>query len=119
MRIRKRERIRSSKTTDVFFASIMGGLVVSVGFGLPAGILAAVAGFACGFPVARREEKEEASSLIHHEVLEDELFEALKKGRGVVRVETKLKNIHPNKPLLGRLIFGDNLKKETTYYLDD
>ena len=119
MRIRKEEKVTSTKTTEVAFGSIVAGAICGFFLGPVAGLAAAAAGFCCGYPVAKREAEEEASKLIDHKLLSAELYEAIENGEGMFRVETELKNIHPGQPILGKLLIGDRLKKETTYYLEE
>lgn len=120
MRVRKQTKVTGTHTTDVFFASIIAGVVTGVFMGPGVGILAAVAGFACGYPAARKEAREEANRLIRDDYLDAHLLDAMRRtGKRTITTKTELKNIHPNKPILGRLLFGDKLTKETKYYLDD
>ena len=119
MKIRVENKVKTTTTYEVIFASIMGGFFVSIGFGPVAGILAAIGGFACGYPVAMRDRREEADRLIDNDISDEDLYEAIRAGKTKLTVSTELKNIHPGLPPLGRILFGDKLTKETTYHFDE
>ena len=119
MRVRVEHKVTSTKTTEVVFFSVIAGFVVGAFLGPGVGILAAVAGFAFGYPASKKEANEDADRLIDNKVPEALLQEAIRDGRGKVVVKTELKNIHPGIPPLGRLLIGDKLTKETTYYFDE
>ncbi len=119
MRVRVKHKVTSSKTTEVVFFSIVGSILIGIGFGTGAGILAAAALIGFGYPASKKEVKEDANRLINNKVSEAFLQDAMRSGRGKVSVKTELRNINPSVPPLGRLLFGDKLIKETTYYFDE
>ncbi len=119
MRVRVEHKVTSSKTTEVVFFSIVGSILIGIGFGAGAGIFAAAAAFAFGYPASKNEAKEDANRLINNKIPERFLQDAMRGGRGKVTVKTELKNIHPGVPPLGRLLIGDKLTKETTYYFHE
>ena len=119
MKIRVENKVSSTRTTEVVAASLMSGAVVALGFGPVVGILAAVAGICCGYPVAKRQAAEEADRFIPNKVSDRDLQNAMRSGEGRLTVKTDLRNIYPNQPILGRLFIRNRLTKETTYYLED
>jgi hypothetical protein len=119
MRVRKKEKITSTHTKEVVIFSTVFGALATAAFG-PIGILVGVVGFAAGYPVAKRQSKEEADELIQHDQISDaELRRAVRNGKNEIVVKTKLKNIYPDQPILGRIFIGNKLTKKTTYYLED
>ena len=103
----------------MIFASVVGGVITGAFMGAGIGILAALAGFACGYPVAMKERSREANRLISNKISDENLRHLMRSGKGKITVRTELKNIHTHLTPLGRLLFGDKLTKETTYYFDD
>ena len=119
MRVRIEHKVTSTKTAEVALLGVIAGCVVGAFLGPGAGILAAVAGFAGGYPAAKQEAEGEADRLIDNKIPHGFLQDAMKDGRGKIIVKTELKNFHPDVPLPGRLLIGDRLTKETTYYFDE
>ena len=119
MRISETSKIKTTTTYEVIFASVFGGVVTGIFMGAGIGILAGLAGFAFGYPVAMKERSREANRLISNRISDENLRHLMRSGKGKITVRTELRNIHPGLPPLPRLLFGDKLTKETTYYFDD
>ena len=119
MKVYVEEKVKTTTTYEVIFACTIGGVVTGIFMGLGAGILAALFGFIGGYPVAMRSRREEADRLINNDISDEDLYEAIRTGKTKLIVSTELKNIHPGLPLPGRILFGDKLTKETTYYFDE
>jgi len=119
MKVRVKENVKTSTSAEVVFVCAVAGILTSIAFGPVAGILAAAGGFACGYPVAMRDRRREADRYISNYMSDKDLYEAMRHGSRKVTKTTELKNIHSGQPPLGRLVFGDKLTKETTYYLED
>ncbi len=118
MKITVRNKVKTTTTYEVIFASVFGGVVTGIFMGAGIGIIAGLAGFACGYPVAMKERSREANRLISNRISDENLRRLMKSGNGKITVRTELKNIHTHLTPLGRLLFGDKLTKETTYYID-
>ncbi len=119
MRIKIRHKVTSTDKTQCVCACVVGGIICGALLGPAAGIVFAAAGFAGGYPGAKRDAEEEANSLISNDVPDEILRNAWRSGKASVTVKTQLRGIHPDLPPLGRLVFGDRLTKETTYYFDE
>lgn len=119
MKITVRNKVKTTTTYEVIFASVLFGVITGVSMGAGVGILVGLAGFAGGYPAAMKESRDEANRLISNRISDENLRYLLNRGKGEVTVRTELKNIHTHLTPLGRLVFGDKLTKETTYYLDD
>ncbi len=119
MRIKIRHKVTSTDMTQCVCLGVVGGIVFGALLGPAAGIAFAAAGFAGGYPGAKRDAEEEANSLINDDIPDGILCNAWRSGKESLTVKTQLRGIHPDLPLLGRLVFGDRLTKETTYYFDE
>ena len=120
MRVRKEVRVTGTHTTEIVCFSIVAGILVGIGFGPGAGILATIASVVPGYSAAKKRVEKEANQLIQDDFLEKDLLRTMKRtGKSTCTMKTELKNIYPNQPILGRILFGNRLTKETTYYFDE
>lgn len=118
MKITVRNKVKTTTTYEVIFASVVGGVYIGAFMGAGIGILAAIAIFAGVYPVAMKERTSEANRLISNRISDENLRHLMRSGKGKITVRTELKNIHTHLTPLGRLVFGDKLKKYTTYYIE-
>ena len=66
------------------------------------------------------EAREEADRFIDNCISDEELIEAINNGEHKLTLTTELENIHTDDyTWLERVVFGDKLSKETTYYFED
>ena len=119
MKITVRNKVKTTTTYEVIFASVLFGVITGVSMGAGIGILVGLAGFAGGYPAAMKESRDEADRLISNKISDEDLRHLMRSGKREITVRTELKNIHTHLTPLGRLVIGDKLEKYTTYYIDD
>lgn len=118
MKIRVKEDVKGTDVVELVFMSVVIGGVIAVAGAPIAGILFGFVGFAIGYPATRAEMMKEAKRLNMTSTLSKErLREAIRNGERKVIVRSELKERHLKRPLL-RLLMGEKLVKETTYYID-
>ena len=120
MKIRKETRDTSSNQATVIFLAIVFAFVVGLPLGgLPLALLLLVVLPIAGVCEAKKDDQERADSLIRDENIERQLLSAMRQGKSEFVVKTEIKGVDPEVPLLGRLVFGNSLTKETRYFIDD
>jgi len=119
MKVEKTERVGNSGEVGVLaFVAVLSGVVFGIGLGPLAGIASGVGGFIAGYATQRKEVAVKARRLANP-ISDADLTHASRAGQRKFSVRTELTNDSDMLSPLGRLVFGDTLTKETTYYLDD
>ena len=116
--IRRKTKVSTSYTAEAAFLATIGGAVTACVFGPVAGIAAGIGSFAAGYPVIRKQAREEAEQVLPDKNHAPRIAKAIREGKRKVVITSEVHDIHPTVPPLGRLVFGDRLAKKTTYFLD-
>jgi len=67
----------------------------------------------------QRKIKQDIGDQINNYISDEDLLHCMKHGQRKITKTTTLNNYSSDQPILGRLLFGNDLTKETTYYLED
>lgn len=119
-RIRKETNVTSSHQATVIFIAVVFAFIVGLPLGgLPLALFLLVVLPIVGICEAKKEDEEKANRLIHDENIERQMLNAMRHGKRELTVRTEIEGVDPDLPLLGKLVFGNRLTKETRYYLDD
>ena len=78
--------------------------------------------FVCGLIgglIGAEEDKERIGKQISNYMSDEDLLHCMRHGQRMITKTSTLENYSSTQPILGRLLFGNDLTKETIYYLED
>ncbi|MCH8080230.1 MAG: hypothetical protein IIA06_10725 [Proteobacteria bacterium] len=119
MKVRVEEEITSvSMFLEILFMACVCGILFYA-FGGPVFGGGAFIFVLVGSLIGSGEDKRRIGKQINNYISHEDLLHAMRHGQRIVTKTSTLKNYSSDQPILGRLLFGNDLTKKTTYYLED